>query len=89
MDKKDEVYRYYILFPNHNEGLRAHRALKEAGIKCTISPTPRKADHSCGISLMLEEKYALAAEAEIKLQGIETKGMVKLKKIKPGGYKGC
>lgn len=48
-------YNWYILFPNHREGLRLNRELKERGIKNTIAPTPRIASTSCGISLIVDE----------------------------------
>ena len=32
---------HYVLFPNHDNGMRLYGILKEAGIKTTIAPTPR------------------------------------------------
>ncbi|MDD4550281.1 MAG: DUF3343 domain-containing protein [Syntrophomonadaceae bacterium] len=67
-----EVYDYYFLFSNHQEGLRAYKHFKDSGIKCTIAPTPREASTSCGISLLVTEdqvetarKIALAPELKI------------------------
>lgn len=34
---------HYVLFPNHDNGMRLYGILKEAGIKATIAPTPRVA----------------------------------------------
>ena len=34
---------HYVLFPNHDNGMRLYGILKEAGIKTTIAPTPRVA----------------------------------------------
>ena len=34
---------HYVLFPNHDNGMRLYGILKEAGIKATIAPTPRAA----------------------------------------------
>ena len=48
-------YNWYVLFPNHHEGLRLNRELKERGIKNTIAPTPRSASTSCGIALIVGE----------------------------------
>ena len=48
-------YDWYILFPNHHQGLRLNRVLKEQEIKNTIAPTPREASTSCGISLIVLE----------------------------------
>jgi len=71
-----EIYDYYVLFPNHQEGLRLHRILKTAGIKCAISPTPREASSFCGMSLLISEenvekvKEVLAVNDSIKIEGI-------------------
>ena len=40
---------HYVLFPNHDNGMRLYGILKEAGIKTTIAPTPRVASKCCGI----------------------------------------
>ena len=55
---------YYILFKNHDNGMRLYNSLKSKNIKCTIAPTPRVASKSCGISLLInkddiEKTYAL------------------------------
>ena len=34
---------HYVLFPNHDNGMRLYGILKEAGIKAIIAPTPRVA----------------------------------------------
>lgn len=44
---------HYVLFPNHDNGMRLYGILKEAGIKATIAPTPRAASKCCGISLLV------------------------------------
>ena len=46
---------HYVLFPNHDNGMRLYGILKEAGIKTTIAPTPRVASKCCGVSLMVEK----------------------------------
>lgn len=51
MDKKIQ---HYVLFPNHDNAMRLYNASKKAGIKATISPTPRAASKCCGISLMID-----------------------------------
>ena len=38
---------HYVLFPNHDNGMRLYGILKEAGIKTTIAPTPRVASKCC------------------------------------------
>ena len=40
---------YYILFKNHDNGMRLYNSLKSKNIKATIAPTPRVASKSCGI----------------------------------------
>ena len=47
---------HYVLFPNHDKGMRLYGILKEAGIKATIAPTPRVASKCCGISLLVREE---------------------------------
>jgi hypothetical protein len=73
-------FNFYILFPNHQEGLHLHRKLKEANVKCTISPTPREASSFCGMSLLIEEENLDMAAKIIKENNIKTEGIVKLEK---------
>jgi len=68
-------YNWYVLFPNHHEGLRLNRELKKKGIKNTIAPTPRIASTSCGISLIVDEAdmdgiRQIIAEREISVEKI-------------------
>lgn len=49
-----EEMEYYILFSNHDNGMRLHRALKSRGFKAVIAPTPRSLSKCCGISLKIE-----------------------------------
>jgi hypothetical protein len=46
---------YYILFKNHDNGMRLYNSLKSKNIKCTIAPTPRVASKSCGIFLLINK----------------------------------
>ena len=46
---------HYVLFPNHDNGMRLYKELKALGVRAVISPTPRSASKCCGISLMVEE----------------------------------
>lgn len=50
---------YYVLFPNHENGMKLYRKLKEEGIRAQISPTPRAASKCCGISLLVREEKDL------------------------------
>ena len=45
-----------MLFPNHDNGMRLYKELKNLGVRATIAPTPRAASKCCGISLLVEEK---------------------------------
>lgn len=47
---------HYVLFPNHDNGMRLYKELKKLGVGAVIAPTPRSASKCCGISLMIEEK---------------------------------
>ncbi len=69
------VNNYYVLFPNHHEGLLMHKKLKEAGIKCTIAPPPREASSFCGISLLVDPENLdairqIAVQEDIKIEKI-------------------
>lgn len=76
-----EIYDYYVLFPNHQEGLRLYRKLKDAGIKCTISPTPREASSFCGISLLVSEKNVEKVNRVLAENNyIKTEDIVKIKR---------
>lgn len=46
---------YYILFESHEQAVRLHAELSLAGLRTTISPTPRAASVCCGVSLMISE----------------------------------
>ena len=73
----------YILFPNHNEGLKLHKAMKEAGVKCMISPTPRKLSECCGISLVVAEEDLEMAEKIIEETDTKIEKIVKLVRERP------
>jgi len=47
---------HYVLFHNHDNGMRLYRELKTLGVRAIIAPTPRVASKCCGISLLVEEK---------------------------------
>jgi hypothetical protein len=72
------VYDYYIIFPNHHEGLYLHRKLKEAGVRCTITPTPRAASSSCGISLLVKEEYLPAVKQVIDTCGVRIEKIARI-----------
>lgn len=75
-----EVFDYYILFPNHHEGLRLHKELKAAGVKCTIAPTPREASRFCGMSILVIEEWLSAAKLVIDKTDVKTDGIARIRK---------
>ncbi len=46
---------FYVLFNNHENGLKLNSKLKEKGLSSIISPTPRSLSKCCGISLIVDE----------------------------------
>lgn len=74
-------YDWYILFPNHHEGLRLNSELKQRGIKNTIAPTPRAASKSCGISLIVLEQDLPVINQLIEEQRINIEKIVQLPAI--------
>lgn len=65
----------YILFSSHTDGWRLYETARDAGCEVRISPTPRAARASCGVSLLascdevgLLER--LAEEGGIPLEGV-------------------
>jgi len=69
---------YYILFPNHHEGLRLLKSLRDAGVKCAVSPTPRAASSCCGISLRLAPDDLAFAEQVIRETEVNIERIVPL-----------
>ncbi|MDD2420890.1 MAG: DUF3343 domain-containing protein [Heliobacteriaceae bacterium] len=61
---------WYVLFPNHNEGLALCARLKRIAVPYTIAPTPREADAGCGISLIVAEKDLGSIRQTIAQNGI-------------------
>ena len=85
-----EEYQYYVLFPNHNNGLHLHKSLKELGVRATIAPTPRSLSKCCGISLMVEEQDIEVIKECVKKNGIEILGIEKVRKdVNPNRDRYC
>jgi len=85
---ENHEYDWYILFPNHHQGLRLNRELKEQGIKNTIAPTPREASTSCGMSLIVGEADLESIMAVIEAKSIVVEKIVKLAR-KEWQYRSC
>lgn len=62
---------HYVLFSNHDNGMRLYQELKDKGIRCTIAPTPRAASKCCGISLLVQEEDIPTIQNCIETQKIE------------------
>ena len=73
-------YQLYVLFPNHDNGMRLHKELRALGLRSQIAPTPRVASKCCGISLLIAEAEQPAVEACIAAHAIEILEIVKLEK---------
>lgn len=43
---------YYLLFDDSKTAASLYAELKKAGVRCTMAPTPRKADVCCGVSIL-------------------------------------
>ena len=87
MGKND--FDWYILFPNHHEGLRLSKELKGRGIKYTIAPTPRVASTSCGISLIVLEEDLDLIRKLIEDLGITIEKTVQVPARNNWQYRGC
>ena len=75
-----ENIQHYVLFPNHDNGMRLYRELKKRGLKATIAPTPRAASKCCGISLIVQEEDLDKIRECVREQGIEILKIVALER---------
>lgn len=81
---------YYVLFPNHDNGMRLYKEMKEAGLKCTIVPTPREASKCCGISLLVEKEDLEQIRQIVREKQIEILHVAEIKKdIDPNRDRYC
>ena len=51
----EECIRHYILLPNSAAAMQLYALMNDHGFACTPAPTPRTADHCCGISILYED----------------------------------
>lgn len=75
-----EEYQHYVLFPNHDNGMRLHKELRALKVYGQICPTPRAASKCCGISLMVHEEDLDVIRKCVKEYHIDILEIVKLKK---------
>lgn len=81
---------HYVLFPNHDNGMRLYKELKNLGVRATIAPTHRAASKCCGISLLVEEKYLDVIRDCIEEHEIEILKIVEIERdINPNRDKYC
>ncbi len=81
---------HYVLFPNHDNGMRLHRELKALGVKAVIAPTPRVASKCCGISLLVKEEDLETVKQCIQEHDIEILDIAAIEKaINPNRDRYC
>lgn len=81
---------YYVLFENHDNGMRLYNSLKSKNIKCTIAPTPRVASKSCGISLLVNKEDIEKIRECVANESIDIIDIVEIEKnIRPNRDRYC
>ena len=81
---------YYVLFPNHDNGMRLQRELKALGVKAVIAPTPRVASKCCGISLLIQKEDVEIVEQCVRDHDIEILKIVEVEKdVNPNRDRYC
>ena len=60
----------YVLFPNHLEGLKLEKVLKEENIKYTITPAPRELSSCCGITIRIKPELTDRVQSIVKAHKI-------------------
>lgn len=69
---------FYILFHHHTAGLALYKHLKGLQLPLRISPTPRAASSSCGMSLLVDGPAIDAVRKAVETSGIEIDRIVEL-----------
>ena len=82
-----EEYDWYVLFPNHQEGLRLYRELQAQCIACTLVPTPRAVSRCCGVALMVSPQSVERVKAIAQLTQVRVEGVVRVPKKKDWKYR--
>ena len=81
---------YYVLFENHDNGMRLSNSLKSKNIKSTIAPTPRVASKSCGISLLVNKEDIEKIRECVVNESIDIIDIVEIEKnIRPNRDRYC
>ena len=85
-----KTIQHYVLFPNHDNGMRLYRELKVIGVKAIIAPTPRAASKCCGISLLVKEEDLEAVRQCIAEHDIEILDIAEVEKdVNPNRDRYC
>ena len=85
-----ENIQHYVLFPNHDNGMRLYQKLKKEGVRSVIAPTPRSASKCCGISLLVKEEDLGKIRACVEENGIEILEIAAVEKdVNPGRDRYC
>ncbi|QQK08297.1 DUF3343 domain-containing protein [Miniphocaeibacter halophilus] len=67
--------KYYVFMPKAADAMALLQNIKEKGVESTLVPTPREADHCCGVSILYynpldkEKIEFIALEEEIPIDG--------------------
>jgi len=81
---------YYVLFPNHDNGMRLQRELKKIEVRAVIAPTPRVASKCCGISLLIKPEDVEKVKQCIAEKKIDTLGIAEVEKdVNPNRDRYC
>jgi len=68
----------YVLFATHTDGWALYEAVRQAGVAGHISPTPRAARASCGVSLLIECSAVQRVREIADAAGVTIEGVVEL-----------
>ena len=55
MEQQPEKKVNYVFLPDTASVMALYEVVHGASIRCTIAPTPREADHCCGVCLIFED----------------------------------
>lgn len=86
---EEQLCNWYILFPNHHNGLRLSQEMRKKELKYTVAPAPRAASTSCGMSLIVEEGDLESIQAIIGAKGIQIEKIVPIPVEKNWTYRSC
>jgi hypothetical protein len=68
----------YVLFPNHLEGLKLEKLLKQENIKYTITPAPRELSSCCGITIRIKPELTNRVQSIVKCHDVAIDGIQSL-----------